>query len=442
MGRGRAKGRGKGKGKAGGAAEHTEPLANVPPVLANANADYILITKWQEAVQNDKDICDPELDNVPLDIASGGNQAPFDPEAFQTSGTIYKCGGCFGWQDLLSCPTPGVSINTQKMMEQVHKLYPKGKPSTIGLKDIVLHHPGGSWDPMSHIGSMKRLSPCEFVHILLGGMYLCVSEGLPTPVKQEWQAIRRSMTIQFVKLTPDEMSSGIPIKAMNMREELKKDAEKAAWGTKQKMEFVVMEKHNLQGKLGKKVNEPDLTKHLRAVRSAVSSEPMNKSFVDAVITIEGRFLSVPACSGALKEFDNMSKMPGMGPMDSVYKIQAVIQKGRVEELIVWITQSLLDGHKMGFWTEADFAVAKLNTVTCNMALLQKEMRDWFFRWLDKMGFNPQHNSHIRMYLADHQTVREKLTPYPGEKPEKQVDISWQSSWPDSSLTALHFGEAV
>ena len=145
-------------------------------------------------------------------------------------------------------------------------------------------------------------------------------------MKQEWQAIRRSMTIQFVKLTADEMSNGIQIKAMDMREELKKDAEKAAWGTKQNMEFVVMEKHNLQGKLGKQVNEPDLTTHLKAVSSAGSSEPMDKSFVDVVIAIEGRFLNVPACSGALKEFGNMSKMPGMGPMDNVYKIQAVIQK--------------------------------------------------------------------------------------------------------------------
>ena len=85
-------------------------------------------------------------------------------------------------------------------------------------------------------------------------------------------------------------------------------------------------------------------------------------------------------------------------------------------------------------TIADFAVAKLNTITCNMALLQKEVRDWFFRWIDKMGFNPQHNRQIRLLLADNQPVRGKLTP--------TADLSWQSSWPDSSLAALHFGEAV
>ena len=431
----------RGRGSGGGATE--EPLASVPPALSNTNADhYILIMKWQEAVQNDIDMCGPKVDNVPLDIASGGSFAPFDPDAFKAAsenGTTYKCGGCFGWQDLLSSPTPGVSINTQKVMGQVHKLYPEGRPTRRELKDIICHNPGGSWDPMAHLGSMKRLSPCEFVHILLGGMYLCISSGQPKSVKQHWQAIRRSMTIQFVKLTSEEMSNGIAIKAINMREDLKKDAEKAAWGTKQKLEFVVMEEHSLHAKLGRKVNEPDLTKHLKAVSSAESSEPMNKSFVDAVLTIDARFLLVPACNAALKKFDNLSPMPGMGPMDSVYKIQVVIQQGRTEDNIVWITQSLLDGYLMGVWANADFAVSKLKTVTCQMTLLQKEMRDWSFRWIDKMGFSPHHNSNIRLLLADHQTVREKLQPFPDEK---LFDLSWQSSWPDSSLAALRFGQVA
>ena len=60
-------------------------------------------------------------------------------------------------------------------------------------------------------------------------------------------------------------------------------------------------KKELQLKLKTTVREPELTKHLRSASMAKSSEPMNKGFVDAVLTIETRLFNVAECKQTLSD---------------------------------------------------------------------------------------------------------------------------------------------
>ena len=106
--------------------------------------------------------------------------------------------------------------------------------------------------------------------------------------------------------------------------------ERAAWNTLQRIEFVLSERTRLQKELGKAVHEPLLTKHLKAVTMAESSEPLNKSFVDACLTIESRLLSIPSCREVLHSFEDASVNHLCSPLASVYQLNTVT--GKVEQM--------------------------------------------------------------------------------------------------------------
>eukprot|EP00959_Pyramimonas_sp_CCMP1952_P382138 8007361-Pyramimonas_sp.AAC.1 len=80
---------------------------------------------------------------------------------------------------------------------------------------------------MEHMGAMKRLSPCEFVHALLGGAALAAEKQVPDAVKRQWNAILRSVTLRFQKLTEDQVKNGMSIAAFSHRETLVQDMERA-----------------------------------------------------------------------------------------------------------------------------------------------------------------------------------------------------------------------
>ena len=296
-----------------------------------------------------------------------------------------------------------------------------------------------AYNPLEHKGKLKRVSPCEFLHIALGGMYLCVKNGRSDEDKKLWQMARRNITFKFVKLTPEEEQAGLSIYAMNLREKLTIAVEQSGWGTHQRIEFVIQEKHTLSMRLCKQVREPDLTKHLRAVQLAASSEPMNKAFVDAALTVQARFLALEECREVFAEFDNMADISFKGPLDSVYKVNTIISRGRDEATIIWIAKALLDQFKTTFLTTSHFSITQLNTVYCDVAILQLEFRDYLFKWLDRMGFKHEFNHKTRELLRGHDSCRRNLQLYPGQT--GNLDFAWLFDWPTSSYTALKVGQA-
>ena len=130
------KGKGRGKGKA------TMPAGNkdaafatpaLPDELKDNNRDHIaMIMEWKQLVDADPLIVSG-VDSIPLDVADGGSQACFKLDVFATATTVLKCGGAFSWADLVVSPTPGVTLNSKKIMQHVNSAFPGGQPPTDGI---------------------------------------------------------------------------------------------------------------------------------------------------------------------------------------------------------------------------------------------------------------------------------------------------------------------
>eukprot|EP00959_Pyramimonas_sp_CCMP1952_P246174 5145608-Pyramimonas_sp.AAC.1 len=215
--------------------------------------------------------------------------------------------------------------------------------------------------------------------------------------------------------------------------------ERAGWTTLQRIEFVLIERARLAKELSKQVNEPVLTKHLKNVRLADSSEPMNKSFVDCCLTIESRLMSIASCRSVLRAFEEESPNMVNTPLNSVYKLNAIISKARVPEDIEWTMQALYDGFKMGYIHIGEFSVVKLSQILCSCALLQKEFKEGVFRFIDKHHFKSEFNAKIREYLSSHSKCRQTLTNRPGDAVN---DIAFLSAWPQSSAMILTLAESI
>ena len=424
------------------AVEVEDPEALVQVVALKVNESYyVKVKKWQQCVESDPIMCHPELDLKPLTIAEGAPMAPYNAEDFKAAmevGFEYSCTGCFGWHNPLISPTPGVSINEKLVLDGIDALKDPAEGLGFDTEFIFLVPGDVEYDPMSHLGGIKRISPCEFAHILLGGMHRSLEANCDDAEKRQWAKVRRSIKVKFVKLKPSEVVAGIGVYSLNMRENYKKTSHIGAWTTKQKVEFVLGEKHWLQLKLKKVVREPELSKHLQTVSMAKTSEPMNRGFVDAVLTIEKRLFSLEECRAVLSEIDQMDILPGKcHPLDSVYKMNTIVTRGRSEVYITWILHVLLDGLKMEFLTADEITVSKLSQVHCDVAILQLDFYSWFMKFLERHHFQHDKVEVIRKSLASHKACRQLLTNYPKEK---APDITWQNTWPESHLLALHFGE--
>ena len=63
-------------------------------------------------------------------------------------------------------------------------------------------------------------------------------------------------------------------------------------------------------------------------------------------------------------------------MDSVYKLNTIVTRGRSEQCVVRILNALNDDLKMDFIKVEDMSVTKLATLHCDLAILQMEFYPW------------------------------------------------------------------
>ena len=93
-----------------------------------------------------------------------------------------------------------------------------GGPLSRIQQTIAIQVCGDGYDPMQHKGDLRRLSPCEFVHLVLGGAAPVVENGVSDAWKRDWNKVLRTVTYRFQQLSENEMKSGVAIAAFSHRE--------------------------------------------------------------------------------------------------------------------------------------------------------------------------------------------------------------------------------
>jgi hypothetical protein len=202
--------------------------------------------------------------------------------------------------------------------------------------------------------------------------------------------------------------------------------------------MVIREKHALENK-GMKISAIKLSTHfLSSVQTASSSENMSASFIDAALTIESRILTSAVAREILNIMD--SKYGMHGPLNSVYKLQAIINRARTPSLIEWCMTSLADSIAMGFLEPGECSIKKLEKVHCDVSMMKHQFHEYLLGpYLDEKGFPTASKAKARAVLCSHASVRSQLTNYPIEP---QVEISWQAAVPASLTKFCEFVESV
>ena len=102
-----------------------------------------------------------------------------------------------------------------------------------------------------------------------------------------------------------------------------------------------------------------------------------------------------------------------GPLDSVYKLQKIIDRCTTASNITWALAHFEDSLLMQYTNKGDYIISKLNKELCDMALLKLEIHEYLLgKFLDAHPFAADDKTRARTVLATHASVRKFMHAYP------------------------------
>lgn len=375
----------------------------------------------------------------PLAMNEGGFLPPFngtDFEAFMKRGkseepnmnSTYTCGGVFMWVAHMWTPTPGVSINMRAVDNIMEHSYPTAPTS--------LRHPihvsvtEADTDIMTKKGAMQPVSPPEFT---FAAIKACFRDLPHDSAVRAWRRAFLSAEMVFVRLEPMEMS----LFNFQLREQLLNTGMQVGWTSLQRIQMVLREKRKLEAH--GKVTASRLSQHFAKVVVAASAESISPSFIDTALTIDSRIFAVNEAKTIVHRIDNTYGTTG--PLNSVYKLQTIINRCKTASNITWTLAHFEDSLLMQYTCIGDYSNSKLNKELCDMALLKLEIHEHLLgSFLDAHPFTADDKARVRTVLATHTSVRKFMVAYPGDPP---CDLTWQTSKHMlSTISFLDFAEGL
>ncbi|CAK0842067.1 unnamed protein product [Prorocentrum cordatum] len=409
----------KGKAKSRAAGAGVSVPSSLPASIANVNASYLAdVQQWFSNVAANPILNQLAGATLPLTVEQGGRLAPFDHNLFKpgleraattpvTAETVkdakpfYTSGGVLQWLNPMWTATPGVQINRSTVQAIADRNFPPKDPRHFPI-GLVASANDAEYMPMEHKGGMKCVSPMEYVH----AAYMACDRDLADPscddeLVRRWSNIFRDVSISFM-FVPENLES---LSSFQQRE----------------------------------ASAPKLSQHfLTSVLLSSRGETFSPSFIDAALTVESRVLADPVVGQILQELDD--SFGSSGPLNSVHKLQAVINRGKTAQGIQWTFKSIADSIKMRYLEAGEITATKINRLHGDVAMLKMEVRDYRLHiFLEKHAFTADAKRRLREVLHGHDSARRCLAAYPDQK---QVEISWQATLPGSARKFCDFAEAV
>ena len=140
-------------------------------------------------------------DEAVLTIAQGGRMAPFDERAFKMCmehNNEYNCAGNFFWQNAVVSPTPSVTILKKNIDDVGQMHFPNpSQPVRIIPHTIHIGIPAADFDPKAHLGSLTRISPCEYVLAAIDRCFMAIESGADDATIKSWKSAFCTTTFCF-----------------------------------------------------------------------------------------------------------------------------------------------------------------------------------------------------------------------------------------------------
>ena len=127
-------------------------------------------------------------------------------------------------------------------------------------------------------------------------------------------------------------------------------------------------------------------------------------------------------------------------MDSVYKLQKIIDRCTTASNITWALAHFEDNLRMEYTNKGDYTVAKLNKELCDMALLKLGIHEHLLgSFLDAHPFAADDKTRARTVLATHASARKFMHAYPGDPP---CDLTWQTKHTPGIIAFLDLADGL
>ena len=419
-------------------AQKTESICDSPPKVPFDHTCGPILQKIHDAMQAIKghNVFAEIEDQKPLPISEGGRQAPFVQsdctQVLENSKAHYQCAGNLFWQNFCWFANARTPVNPGQIKQlQGFELAPMSPPESLNFTTVIALD-DQTMDVMKSKGALQRLSPPEPAIAVLFSIWEAIKLGAGDNVIMKWRSLALTASFRFEVVCPGDDRYW---RAQNIRQECTEHGEVAQMSVRQWIYDVVGFKDSKEKELQKTMSAATVSKmyddHMKYARG---TERIKESFVDCAITIFNRVLNVPAANRWLGWCEE--HLIAKSPWKSIYALQALVDRARTEDRVIWGLWGLVDHFRMEYIDLGVFTISKLKDYRqsyveiLNLKLtVKKELLE---QWLPKSGMDIQHISKIKEVMADFGTVRNSVTPYPGQS----ADTTWLIGRP------LHVQRAV
>ncbi|CAE7207986.1 unnamed protein product [Symbiodinium sp. KB8] len=425
-------GKAKAKGKAKAAAVAMVPDAAVPLLdnsEGNACADHLM--KVHEALQliRDRPIFAGIDSAAPLSIAQGGKQSPFclsdAVQALKAQGDTYEAAGNFMWQDHIWLANHRVPMNAGQIRAiQAFHLDPL-KPPRSWPYELVLAVDKADRGCLDPPHGLQRLSPAEPCHALLFSVQTAIQQKAGDTTLKAWRNVLLTVSTTF-ELQP--LGEERFWRAQNIREHQVQKGLVVQVSLRQRVFDVIgfATANNIW-------TASQVAKAYEKVKLADNAEPISASFVDSVLTVNRRTLSVEACRKLWEWCDQhfLTK----NPFKSIWTLQGLIDRAKGPAEITFAMQGLIDGYRKGFVDVGMFAASKIKdprTSYVEVLKLKMAAKDALLgEWLQAQDFGAEWKEKLRGAFRSFESARAKYAPYPVQGKSGEADTAWLVGCPES-----------
>ena len=268
--------------------------------------------------------------------AGTGVQAPFAKTSYQTSmrtHNTYTCGCNLFWCRFDFSPNPGVPIR-MTAIEQLIEFYfakpgPMPRPVVITINDLGA-------DPLTQRGALRAISPEEIRCAMLFAIARDVARDAPLEDLKAWRCHVLSTTTQFVyHATNDDMYFA----ACQLRENMGQDHDSMYRTALQRVYEIARFRESQLKVHGPAAGTAQAVfRAYERAKTAGKQQPYSLAAIDSSLTIMARLLSIPSVQTRLLDADAWNR--GDNPFDSVYKLEAILRKGKDASGITWLVDML------------------------------------------------------------------------------------------------------
>ena len=212
-------------------------------------------------------------------------------------------------------------------------------------------------------------------------------------------------------------------RAQNLRQELIEIGDLSKLTVREQISDVAGFKSDKERELGRNLSSQLVAQMWQDnVKFARCTEKVSTSFVDSAITVGNRVLKVAGAKAVLEYCDDKN----LEIITSVYVLQAIVDRAKTEERIVWALEGLVDHYRMGHINKGDFVVSKLRgPKTSYVEVLNSKLEvknHMLYTWLPRSRMHADSIKLIQAKCGSFDVARQNLTNFPDHAP---FDSSWQ-----------------